>query len=130
MLNLPDSHQFEHPVFGQLSKKDVIKLTNIHLDHHLRQFGVWTGRERSMFLNKKIDKIMSEIILKYNSLDTLGKQELIDFLDFLVQRRQANKMMKEESYQQKILQISTWSEKDIQDMQDSSSKINFEDTPW
>ncbi len=73
---------------------------------------------------------MSEIILKYNSLDTLGKQELIDFLDFLVQRRQANKMMKEESYQQKILQISTWSEKDIQDMQDSSSKINFEDTPW
>ncbi len=40
MLNLPDSHQFEHPVFGKLSKKDVIKLTNIHLDHHLRQFGV------------------------------------------------------------------------------------------
>jgi Protein of unknown function (DUF1569) len=40
MLNLPDSHQFEHPVFGTLSKKDVIKLTDIHLDHHLRQFGV------------------------------------------------------------------------------------------
>lgn len=39
MLNWPESHHFEHPVFGVLSKKEVIKLTNIHLDHHLRQFG-------------------------------------------------------------------------------------------
>ena len=40
MLNLPESSRFEHPVFGVLSKKNVIKLTDIHLDHHLRQFGV------------------------------------------------------------------------------------------
>ena len=40
MLNLPESSRFEHPVFGVLSKKNVIKLTDIHLDHHFRQFGV------------------------------------------------------------------------------------------
>ncbi|MCU0341331.1 MAG: DUF1569 domain-containing protein [Spirosomaceae bacterium] len=39
MLKLPETHHFEHPVFGKLSKKEVIKLTDIHLDHHLRQFG-------------------------------------------------------------------------------------------
>ncbi|MFN4147581.1 MAG: DUF1569 domain-containing protein [Runella sp.] len=40
MLHLPESHHFQHPVFGKLSKKEVIKLTNIHLDHHLKQFGI------------------------------------------------------------------------------------------
>ena len=40
MLNQPETVQFEHPVFGQMTKSQAIKLTNIHLDHHLRQFGV------------------------------------------------------------------------------------------
>jgi hypothetical protein len=38
--NVPEAHQFAHPVFGTLSKTEAIKLTHIHLDHHLRQFGV------------------------------------------------------------------------------------------
>jgi hypothetical protein len=40
LLNSPENQHFEHPVFGVLSKNEAIKLTNIHLDHHLRQFGV------------------------------------------------------------------------------------------
>ena len=35
-----DSQHFAHPVFGQMNKAEAIKLTHIHLDHHLRQFGV------------------------------------------------------------------------------------------
>jgi len=73
---------------------------------------------------------MSELILKYNSLDAFGKQELIDFLDFLVQKRKANKTSKEASYQQKILQVSTWSENDILEMQMASGKITFENVQW
>jgi hypothetical protein len=40
LLNMPENQHFEHPVFGVLTKNEAIKLTNIHLDHHLRQFGV------------------------------------------------------------------------------------------
>ncbi len=40
LLNSSENQHFEHPVFGVLSKNQAIKLTNIHLDHHLRQFGV------------------------------------------------------------------------------------------
>lgn len=40
MLHLPETHHFEHPVFGRLSKKEVIHLTNLHLDHHLKQFSI------------------------------------------------------------------------------------------
>jgi Protein of unknown function (DUF1569) len=38
--DLPPQHHFEHPVFGLMSKKQCIHLTQVHLDHHLRQFGV------------------------------------------------------------------------------------------
>lgn len=37
--NVPDHHRFAHPVFGSLTKAEAIKLSCIHLDHHLRQFG-------------------------------------------------------------------------------------------
>ena len=40
MLQLPETHHFEHPVFGKLSKKEVIHLTHLHLDHHLKQFSI------------------------------------------------------------------------------------------
>jgi Protein of unknown function (DUF1569) len=40
MENLPHNQRLAHPVFGSLTKEEAIKLTHIHLDHHLRQFGV------------------------------------------------------------------------------------------
>ena len=39
MDNLPPHQRLGHPVFGSLTKEEAIKLTHIHLDHHLRQFG-------------------------------------------------------------------------------------------
>ncbi len=38
--NLPQHQRLAHPVFGSLTKAEAIKLTHVHLDHHLRQFGV------------------------------------------------------------------------------------------
>jgi hypothetical protein len=40
LRDLPENSQFAHPAFGSLTKAEAIKLTRIHLDHHLRQFGV------------------------------------------------------------------------------------------
>ena len=39
-FSLPGSQRFSHPVFGGLSKQELGKLTYLHLDHHLQQFGV------------------------------------------------------------------------------------------
>ena len=39
--NLADDYQFaEHPIFGIMSTKEWIDLSNYHLNHHLKQFGV------------------------------------------------------------------------------------------
>lgn len=38
--SVPDNQHFAHPVFGSMNKEEASKLTYIHLDHHLRQFGV------------------------------------------------------------------------------------------
>jgi hypothetical protein len=40
LYNLPDNQPISHPVFGTMSKSQAIKLSHIHLDHHMRQFGV------------------------------------------------------------------------------------------
>jgi hypothetical protein len=40
LTNLPDGQPLAHPVFGTLSKSELGQLTYLHLDHHLRQFGV------------------------------------------------------------------------------------------
>ncbi len=40
LSNLPEKQPIVHPVFGSMTKAEAIKLTNIHLDHHMRQFGV------------------------------------------------------------------------------------------
>ena len=36
----PDNSKIVHPVFGPLTKKQWGRLIYIHLDHHLKQFGV------------------------------------------------------------------------------------------
>lgn len=38
--NVPESQPIAHPVFGAMTKAEAMKLTQIHLDHHLRQFSV------------------------------------------------------------------------------------------
>ena len=40
LQNVPESQPINHPIFGSLSKAEAIKLSCIHLDHHMRQFGV------------------------------------------------------------------------------------------
>jgi hypothetical protein len=40
LVRLPPDSQLAHPVFGSLTKNELGQLTYLHLDHHLRQFGV------------------------------------------------------------------------------------------
>ena len=39
-FDLPKSRMFSHPLLGKATKDEIGKLIYLHLDHHLRQFGV------------------------------------------------------------------------------------------
>jgi hypothetical protein len=39
-LSTNGKNEYIHPIFGNMSQKEMGKLTFIHLDHHLKQFGV------------------------------------------------------------------------------------------
>jgi hypothetical protein len=57
---------------------------------------------------------MNELLLKYNHLDAFEKQELVDFLEFLIQKK-ANLAKNDQkmTYKDRILQVSTWSDEAI-----------------
>jgi hypothetical protein len=74
---------------------------------------------------------MNELLLKYNRLDAFSKQELMDFLEFLIQKK-ANVAKAEQkmTYKEKILHVSTWSDEDIEEMQRNVSEIKLDVTEW
>ena len=74
---------------------------------------------------------MNELILNYNLLDAMGKQEVLDFLKFLVQKRQKSVVdISLTDYKQQIMQVSVWSEEDIAEMNKNAESLKFETPQW
>lgn len=83
---------------------------------------------------------MSEIILKYNLLDDLGKQEVQDFIEFLLNkgRKKAESISaksppkmeepKEETFMEKyrknLLEVSVWTDEDVAVFEENRKKFN------
>lgn len=55
---------------------------------------------------------MDSGLLKYNLLDPLQQNEVNDFIEFLLSKKDKKPSMTE--YKKKILAVSTWSEEDLQ----------------
>lgn len=73
--------------------------------------------------------VMDELIIKFGLLDPLRRQEILDFLDFLLSKQQEEKAESFDSYKTSILKVSTWSEEDIEAMQANSKKMNTWQVP-
>ena len=56
---------------------------------------------------------MTDILRKYKLLDKSAKRELEDFLDALINKKSTTANKKNTKYRDNLLQISTWSEEDI-----------------
>jgi hypothetical protein len=54
---------------------------------------------------------MDNILSKYNSLDAASKKQVRDFIDQLIDKKEAAKKQVS-SYKKNILLVSTWSEQD------------------
>ena len=67
---------------------------------------------------------MDEIIVKFGLLDPIKRQEILDFLDFLLNKQKKERVGSFKSYKEQILQVSVWSEDDISSMQTSSKQLS------
>lgn len=57
---------------------------------------------------------MADITLKYNLLNKGARQEVNDFLDFLLHKQHEKNGNLLSSYKKKILGVTTWTESDIE----------------
>ncbi|MCF8365439.1 MAG: hypothetical protein K9H16_06640 [Bacteroidales bacterium] len=72
---------------------------------------------------------MEELVLKYNLLDKNAKQQLNDFLDFLLMKAK-NSPVNQLEYTQKIQTVSQWSEDDVAYLKDISDNYNWNVEEW
>ena len=67
---------------------------------------------------------MADITLKYSLLNKTAKQEINDFMDFLLSRQKRNKKSPISSYKKKILNVSTWTVLDLKIFQENKKLFN------
>ena len=67
---------------------------------------------------------MSEIVVKYNKLDKIARQELNDFMDFLLSKQKNANPMLLSNYKNKILNVSVWSDSDLKVFDENQKLFN------
>ena len=67
---------------------------------------------------------MSEIVVKYNRLNKTARQELNDFMDFLLSKQKTDKPIFLTTYKNKILNVSIWSDSDLKIFDENKNLFN------
>ncbi len=73
---------------------------------------------------------MSELLIKFNQLDALQKQEVLDFLDFLLAKSKKQQPDGNE-YKKRLLEISVWSDEDLAIFEENKKRFDeWQPTEW
>ena len=67
---------------------------------------------------------MSQIVVKYNKLDKTARQELNDFMDFLLSKQKNPNPLLMSAYKNKILNVSVWSDSDLKIFNENQKLFN------
>lgn len=67
---------------------------------------------------------MSDIVVKYNRLNKTARQELNDFMDFLLSKQKTDKPIFLTTYKNKILNVSIWSDSDLKIFDENQKLFN------
>jgi hypothetical protein len=67
---------------------------------------------------------MSDIVIKYNRLNITARQEVNDFMDFLLSRQKTDKVNLLSNYKDKILNVSIWSDADCKIFEENQKLFN------
>jgi hypothetical protein len=65
---------------------------------------------------------MGELISKFELLDMEGKQQLLDYLEFLLSRKKEK--FDYETYRKRILTVGVWTDEDIAPIEEARQLIN------
>lgn len=67
---------------------------------------------------------MNELVMKFSLLEPIGKEELLNFLDFLLNKQKVKPSFDFDTYKKSIIQVSNWKEKDIQLIENNQKQFN------
>jgi len=68
---------------------------------------------------------MGELLSKFELLDTESKQQLLDYLDFLLSKKRKKKAKFDlKAYRENLLKVSVWSEEDLAVFDEVKQHIN------
>jgi hypothetical protein len=66
---------------------------------------------------------MGELVSKFELLDPEGKQQLLDFLEFLLEKRKEEKF-DYEAYRKRILTVGVWTDEEIAPLEEARQLVN------
>ena len=67
---------------------------------------------------------MNEVLVKYNELDILMQQQVLEFMDYLLSKKDTVKPVNMSEYKKRLLDISTWSEDSIKVFYENVKSFN------
>ena len=67
---------------------------------------------------------MGELISKFELLDPADKQQLLDYLEFLLSKKKEKAKFDVEDYRENLLKVSVWSEEDLAVFDEVKQHIN------
>ncbi len=67
---------------------------------------------------------MNELNSKFFQLDTFYQKQVIDFVEFLLSKMPIEKTNNLKSYKKKILNVSVWTEEDLEVFQENKKLFN------
>lgn len=70
---------------------------------------------------------MAELLLKFERLDPLGKQQLLEFLNLLLTTRATKKggpKFDVKTYRENLLKVSVWSNEDVATIEEARQHFN------
>jgi hypothetical protein len=67
---------------------------------------------------------MSDIVVKYNRLNKTARQEVDDFMDFLLSKQKAHETNFLSTYKNNILKVSTWTDSEIKIFDQNQNLFN------
>jgi hypothetical protein len=67
---------------------------------------------------------MNELLLKYNSLDSFLQRQVLEFVDYLLITRNMTKTQTLSEYKQKILNVSTWTIEETNQITENQKLFN------
>ncbi|MBX2891427.1 MAG: hypothetical protein KF734_10900 [Saprospiraceae bacterium] len=68
---------------------------------------------------------MGELLSKFELLDADAKQQLLDYLDFLVSKKKKEKAKFDvKAYRENLLKVGVWSDEDIAPVEEARQLLN------